>query len=371
MAQKLPLKAVRLTQPNKKDQEIYTTSVKIKYLLDTTYFKVNWWEREKMGTNKQGYQRKPTENRKRKISRYIEKCQYPVFPTNLLVNSQKKLEFSPESKTNWGTLVLDKYPLWIVDGQTRIEGFRYAVEELKLEKVLEYEMPVTILSDFSLIDELEQFFILNSTQKKVSTDLAQRLKLQLYLENPEEYKSLGIGEDWELKALKVVDLLNTKGESPWCEKIRLPNTQKSPINIISQNSFVKSLKPLYRDGIVGSLELKADDTYKALRDYWLALKDIFIDAFESPKDYVIQKTPGIFSLHDLANRVFQNLSFQGEELTKDNMLKILNKVFNEDSYDTSYYWQKDNLTGAAMAGSMKGFARLAEEFKDNLPKIKK
>lgn len=367
MAQKLSLKAIKLDQPNKKNQEIFLVSVKIKYLLDKTYFKVNWWEREKMGTKKQGYQRKPTENRKKKIAKYLEKCMSPIFPTNLLINSREKLNFSSEGKSNFGTLVLDNYPLWIVDGQTRIEGFRYAFEELKLKKILEYELPIIVLSNFPLIDELEQFFILNSTQKRVSTDLAQRLKLELATENPKEYESLGIGENWELTALKTVDLLNTKSESIWCGRIRLPNTQKSPIDIISQNSFVKSLKPLYKEG--GILDLaekkKPDDVYNLLNNYWLALKRIFPDAFEIPRDYVIQKTPGIFSLHDLATKVFGNLFSKRKEFTENNIYDALIKVFSDDRYN-DHYWQKDNFGGAAQAGSMKGFGRLAEEFKNKI-----
>jgi len=368
MAQKLQLKAVKLIQPNKNNQDIFVTSIKVKYLLDKTYFKVNWWKREKMGTNKQGYQRKPTENRMKKIARYLEKCKNPIFPTNILINCTKRLNFISDGKSNFGTLELAYYPLWIVDGQTRTEGFRYAIDELKLLKILEYEIPVTVLSNFPLIDELEQFFILNSTQKKVSTDLAQRLKLQLATENPEEYKSLDIGEDWELIALKAVDLLNTNHKSIWYERIRLPNTIKSPINVISQNSFVKSLKPLYKEE--GILELakkrKPDDVYIALNNYWSVLKRIFSDAFEIQKDYVIQKTPGVFSLHDLATKVFGNLYSNRKEFTEDNIYKVLKKAFSDEKRYNSYFWQKDNYNGAALAGSMKGFARLASEFKKNL-----
>ncbi|MBU0612973.1 DGQHR domain-containing protein [Patescibacteria group bacterium] len=369
MAQKLQLKANRVNQPNKEGQDIYVTTLKIKYLLDKTYFKVNWWERKKMGSKEQGYQRKPTESRRRKIAQYIEKSKNPIFPTNLLINSNTKLNFISQGNSDFGTLELARYPLWIVDGQTRIEGFRYAVDELKLDKILEYDMPVTILSNNPKIDELQQFFILNSTQKRVSTDLAQRLKLELAKDDPNEYKNLGIGDEWELKALKVVDLLNTKGESPWNDKVRLPNTQKSPVNIISQNSLVKSFRPLYRD--TGMLKLagieKPDDSYEVIRDYWLALKELFPDAFEVAKDYVIQKTPGVFSLHALANTVLARLFSEKKDFTKDNIKKVLSIVFEDNKYD-DYFWQGDNdsVEAATRAGSMKGFSRLTEEFENNL-----
>ena len=365
MAKILKLNALKLNQPTKKDQSIFITSIKVKYLIDETYFKVNWWQREKMGSSDQGYQRIPLEGRKKKIVKYLENYSNPIFPTNILINSRSPLHFL--SKNNdIGELVIDSYPCWIVDGQTRIEGFKLAIEELKLEEVLEYDMPITILSNFELYDELEQFFILNSTQKKVSTDLAQRLKLEIAKSDPKKYETLGIGEMWELRALKVVDLLNKKNDSyVWQGRIRLPNTQKSPINIINQNSFITSLKPLFKDGIMENF--KPELAHEALKNYWDALKRFFPDAFLKPKEYVIQKTPGVFSLHSLANKIFQSLLHKKKDFTENNIKELLNKAFDGEQ-STSDFWRRDG-SGAALYGSMKGFMRLADSFKRNLPEI--
>lgn len=367
MAQKLILKAIKLNQPMGEEQSIFSSAVKVKYLIDDTYFKVNWWTREKMGTKEQGYQRIPAENRKKKIAKYIEQSDYPIFPANILITSRVPLEFK-ELGENFVELTINSYPCWIVDGQTRVEGFKYAVNELKMSEILEHEMPVIFLSNFDLYYELEQFFILNSTQKRVSTDLAQRLKLEIAKKDKEKYEALGMGEMWELKALKIVDLLNYRSDSfIWQGRIRLPNTQKSPINVISQNSFVQSLKPLLKGGIFELLDIKADLAYEILRNYWNANKRIFSDAFANRKEYVIQKTPGVFSLHNLANKVFGILYSQGEEFSEGNIYRVLLQAFNDQKY-TSDFWRSDG-TGAALAGSMKGFARLADEFKENLVEV--
>lgn len=266
-----------------------------------------------MGTKDQGYQRVPSESRKKKVARYLERYTNPIFPTNILINARSPLDFKERGEKGIGELTINSYPCWIVDGQTRIEGFKYAIQELKLSSIQEQEIPVTFLSNFELYDELEQFFILNSTQKRVSTDLAQRLKLEIAKSDPAKYETLGIGEMWELRALKIVDLLNTQSDSHiWHGRIRLPNTQRSPINIVSQNSFVRSLKPLMKGGIFENF--KPDLAYKIIKDYWSALGQVFPDAFSRPREYVIQKTPGVFSLHDLANKVFSILSFQKKRI---------------------------------------------------------
>lgn len=52
---------------------------------------------------------------------------------------------------------------------------------------------------------------------------------------------------------------------------------------------------------------------------------------------------------------------------EEDIHRILSRAFKDDEY-SSDFWRSDG-TGAAMAGSMKGFAMLAESFKANLPEI--
>ncbi|HEY4474947.1 MAG TPA: DGQHR domain-containing protein [Candidatus Paceibacterota bacterium] len=360
MAEQLKLDAIKVAQKTGPERNIYVASVKVEHLLDGSYFKVNWWDKDKMGSETQGYQRKPAEGRKNKIARFIEKHECPIFPASILVCSHEEIEFDAKS----GKMILgtkNKYPMYVVDGQTRIEGFRYAYGELKMEEVLKYEMPVVFLSGFPFIDELEQFYVLNSTQKRVSTDLAQRLKLQLAKKKPDHFKLVYPGQEWELRALTVVDLLHSRTENYWTGRIKLPNTQKSPISIVSQNSFVQSLKPLYKGGILESV--KPDEAYKLLAAYWKALGMILPDAFQTPKHYVIQKTPGVFSLHSLANVVLSRAIHNKIEPTGYNLSRLLKKCFDEN-HDANF-WRKDNRDGASRYGSMKGFAILTSIFKAN------
>jgi DGQHR domain-containing protein len=363
----IKVNAIKISQRSRKQKPIYLASVAVKDLVNEAYFKVDWWEKRKVGSRSQGYQRIPAEPRIKKIGKYLESISDSILPSSILINARdNELEFKKTS-ANAGELTIEPYPCYIVDGQTRVQGFKYAISEQHLD-LSDFEVPVIFLSNFDLAEELEQFYILNTTQKRVSTDLAQRLKMELSKNDPEKFDALSIGEKWELTALVVIDLLNQESKSTvWQGRIRLPNTKKSPLNIVNQNSFVQSLKPLYKGGILE--DVKPDDAYDMLRDYWEAVSRLYPDAFSKPKDHVIQKTPGLFSLHDLANRVFKNIILKEKKVNVSNIMEILGKVL-EGELGKDYFWHKDNyIKGAARAGSMKGFGRLAEELRSNLEKI--
>lgn len=89
-----------------------------------------------------------------------------------------------------------------------------------------------------------------------------------------------------------------------------------------------------------------------------------LKAFDEPNEYVIMKTPGVFSLHVVARYVFDVLRRRDiAEPTVDDFRDILKDL---DEYATSNYWKGGNIEGAAMAGSMSGFKLLADTFTDAL-----
>jgi len=361
MAKKLILTATKLNQPGGEKKNIFSTKLKVEELIDKTQFKIDFWDPQKKSLKYQGYQRNPTESRARKIAGYIQEEPNPIFPTTILISSRTPLDFKEDKKTKLGTLIINNYPLWIVDGQHRIAGLRYAVEKLGLSEWKKYELPVIILSNFERIEEVTQFYVLNSTQKKVATDLAERLILNLVKEKPGEYdKLVAKGSDWKVRALVVTDLLNERPGSPWEKTIRLPNSPKLATNIINQTSFVKSLQPIFKEGLLSAI-FDADKGYEILKNYWCAVVKIFPDAFTVRRDYVIQKTPGVFSLHALAHKIM--IRGGKEKTSESDFYSILKKVFAK--YDSDF-WRADG-NGAALYGSMKGFRILANEFIEYLP----
>ncbi len=364
MAARIKTLAFRVVQPTKKGQAIYVTSLRVEDLINETQFQLDFWDPKKKESKEQGYQRHPSDSRTVKIARYIQEDPQAIFPSMVLINSREPLIFTQEGigSKQLGKLVLNNFPMWIVDGQHRIAGFRYAVEKLGLEEWKKIEIPVIILSNFDHIEEVSQFYLLNTTQKRVATDLAQRLISDIVKGKPKEYEDMvSKGRDWELRALKVADLLNEKADSLWRGCIRLPNSEKKASYIVNQNSFVKSLQPIFKDGLLSSIR-DADKGYEIIRNYWAAVKKVFPDAFTLPREYVIQKTPGIFSLHALAHRILIR-GGEGKTSEKD-LLSTLEEVFADKKY-SSDFWRADG-DGAALYGSMKGFRILADEFTRNL-----
>ena len=143
MAKKLILPVLKINQPHEPQKGIYIGKIKVKDLINETQFKIDYWDPKKKTTLAQGYQREPSKIRYIKIAKYIENTNEPIFPTTILINSRDSLKFESDDKKNgWGKLIINKYPLWIVDGQHRIGGLKYAITELGLKNWEEMELPV-------------------------------------------------------------------------------------------------------------------------------------------------------------------------------------------------------------------------------------
>jgi len=207
---------------------------------------------------------------------------------------------------------------------------------------------------------------LNKTQTGIKSDLNERLLYALVKDDLGRLETMRIKtEEWKIRMVPVIDQLNDKEDSVWKGRITLPNEKKTAAQIVNQTSMVSSLKPLFKSGHFSEVR-DVDEIYKTLNNYWKVIKRIFPDAFLKPTDYVIMKTPGIFSLHLLLEKI---LARKGETCRSEQDFKeILDKVFAAKGINTDDFWRKDNLTGAASYGSMKGFKYLADgKFAINLP----
>ena len=162
----------------------------------------------------------------------------------------------------------------------------------------------------------------------------------------------------------MADWLNRQG-TIWHERIQPPNKSKRemPHTIVKETSFVTSLKPILQQPLFSRMD---DEQVAMLVDrYWTALKEVFTDAFQEPADYVIQKTPGIFSLHLLLPEVVELVRSEGRELSAENMTKVMDPWRDLGSE----FWESGNDEGASRFGSMAGFSRLAAELRRELPKL--
>ena len=158
-----------------RERSIYLTALPVKFL--ALRADIDRWTK----TNREGYQRPPLESRLRptgraSIIRYLLK-EAGILPTSVLLNIRCKLKFREEGKItdeiSFGKLIIpDNEKLWIVDGQHRLEALKRATS-LRPE-FAEYPVPVTIMDLDNRFEEMLLFYIVNSRQKRIPTDIAYR-----------------------------------------------------------------------------------------------------------------------------------------------------------------------------------------------------
>src|SRR6185369_1158337 len=146
-----------------------------------------------------------------------------LMPTAVLLSSREELHFeqvdldstaaSATSDFGWVELTA---PLYKVDGQHRTEGFALAVEDRP--ELGAFPLPTVIMEVSSKMQEIRQFFTVNTTAKRVRTDLADRLLEAMGEFTPDSTKG------WMVDALQVVDYLNNERGGPWEGLIKMPNS---------------------------------------------------------------------------------------------------------------------------------------------------
>lgn len=306
-----------------------------------------------------GYQRAPEASRALKVAKYLKTDPKPLIPTAILLSYRGTLERVEENDGTVTVEIPDSDNLWIIDGQHRLFGFQKAIEEMGIDRLKDYRLPVVIIENPSIAEEANQFRVINETMKKVRTDLARHiLVMKIAKEGAAARKAIReMGRIWEPTSVEICKVLNNDTNSPWFGKIQLPNEKKTPEHIVRELSFSTSLKPLLNDVTYKTYPAKRIAT--SLINYWNAWKELVPEAFEKPDEYVLMKTPGVFSCHIVALHVMEILRSRGvSEPTVEDFKELL---LDLDDYVTADKWAKDNADGPAMAGSMKGFTLTADD----------
>jgi DGQHR domain-containing protein len=374
-AEPLTVPAIRFAQ---NDRVFYAAVMPAGELLVRS--KVDVWSAD-VPDEEAGYQRAPMRTRLRDVAAYVERDD-AILPVGGLMNARaaspgtygEVLQFTSADEgreasdagitTGWLTIATEVLPLYIVDMQHRLLGIARAINEDGRDDLTRFPMLVTIADGLSKVEEVEQFELINTMQKRVRTDLARRLMaIQTQdLERQLEYDRKG--RLWEARGPVVADWLNRQG-AVWKERILPPNKSKKdmPDAVMRETSFVTSLKPILQTPY---FQRRTEERVAIDLDaYWQAIADIFPEAFESPFDYVIQKTPGVYSLHAVFPEVVEVVRSQEKELNKEQFRRATTQW--EDL--GSDYWASWNTDGASQFGSAKGFARLAATLRSLLPKV--
>jgi DGQHR domain-containing protein len=360
------LEVIRITQSG---TTLYLTSMRAGDLV-AGMTRVDAWS----PTNKSGYQRMPTEARFNKIARYVmgKDGGRAILPQAVVLNFRSgdaKLRFTASANHNAGTLHIGgDQILWEVDGQHRLGGLRRALEEN--QALADYMIPVVIVEGLSRLDEALLFFVINTTQKKVATDLAQRLLEQQMGDKDLRFQIITSGKDWIPKGVKVVDAMLSTTDHPWHGKIGIPGPKIGGA-LTKQVSFVTSLKPILTTPPYTSVP--PEDMAQILIRYWQALDEIYPEAFATPDEHVIQKTTGIFPLHSIAPEIFDMVRTRHGKITKEGLIEVLKDLDRNLSRDFdagSTFWHNEDGEAAKYLGQ-KGFRMLTDILREALPAAKK
>lgn len=350
-------------------QLMYVGAVKARELaegLKRQNIKVDVWTPD----NPEGYQRQHSKSRSMEFAGFI--AAKNVSPASILLSIRG--EDAKKILYNDGRLKIpDDVTIYLCDGQHRSWGFVYCMDELK-SLPDDFEIPVTVILVDNAFDEAKQFVIINKTQKGVRTDLAEKFLVQAVqregLSTIMEEVSKGalpkkIFKDieWKPKAVETAEKLNSDSASVWYGRIGQPNVS-SPSASIKQKSFTDSLAPIltheeFRDQDVNTL-------LKILNNYWNAIRRLMPDAFENPKDYVVQKTTGAFVFHKLFPTVVKYCTDENGKyiLTEGRLYDTLSKL-KDSEYMKSSVWKSSRrgIPGgkiALMGTSQKTFTTLSD-----------
>ena len=166
-----------------------------------------------------------------------------LYPSAILLGARSHLRYDSVSKTL--ELPQDQ-SLRVIDGQHRLAGLRYAIEEKGNDGLPYMEVPVVIIEVKSRVEEMEQFRIINGTAKSVRTDLVNSILTAISQEEGED--AIPDKDIWKVIVTRVVDELNRRDDSPWKEVLLMPDEvgmAHAPHKVIRATSAMTSIRPVY------------------------------------------------------------------------------------------------------------------------------
>lgn len=337
--------------------------------------KVDVWD-PSVPEDQRGYQRKVSTTRAKSVAEYVAKPQ-AIMPQGGLLNARGDgsgpvVRFTPHpgqsGPVQCGTVTIDEriLPLWVVDMQHRIAGFRHAIRVNGAEQLRSFPLLVTIADGLTRMDEVSQFELINTTQKKVQTDLAHNLLAA-------QYKDGGLQalrdarEAWKARAAIIVQWLN-ENSAVFKGRVILPNTSVGERRgaVARQTSLNQSLKPVLTSPFVQAIRDEVE-IGRLIDAYWQAIAEVWPEAVRNPQSSLILKSAGTAALHRVLPQVIEICRERRYGLDKDGFLKAIQGWLHSLGPD---WWDSTNRNGASGFGSSaQGHALLAEELSRLLPKL--
>jgi DGQHR domain-containing protein len=233
------------------------------------------------------------------------------LPTAVLLNVRDSAEGIVEeiNEAGWTMFQPNGHELFVVDGQHRIEALSKLVEENE-EKWSSYQVPFVCMLGADEIEEMTQFYVVNSTAKSVRTDLALDLLKQRAENDPNLMASLvEKGEDWKVEGQTIAEELSKT--RLWKDRIRFPGDPQGETTIGSAG-IVGSLKQILSTPYFG--QISTQNRLGILTAYWEGVALVLPDVFRNPTEYGLQKSTGVQIMHSLLISVLELLRSTGQSV---------------------------------------------------------
>lgn len=322
---------------------------------------------------KAGYQRELSSARVGRLVRDLREDRVDL-PSAILLNLR---DFLPERHLaeRPGGLYFrhDPETLYVVDGQHRVEALARLVDEDK-DRWGGLEVPFVCLLGASENQERRHFHVVNSTSKRVPTDLTLDLLRQRADAEPGLVRALTeTGETWKVDAQRLVEQL--AATRLWRCRIRFPGDPKGETTVGSA-SMVTSLRPVLTSPYFGAVS--AVDQVRILDAYWHGIEKVVPECFACPQEYTLQMTIGVSVLHCLLVSVLECVRSADRSVVEPEVYAdILNSVLPDLESDTIRgesargpdFWLGAREGAAASYSSSAGRRVLIAQLRAKLPPI--
>ena len=356
-----PLPAIRLKQY---DTEIYLTKFPAEFLVELFRQRYLNVEKYQMG-EEDSYQRFEDKKRIKDLADFIvgykgDDLVKPILPSAIVINVRDPRDVKYEN----GELTIKRgAKLNIVDGQHRAKALSEAQSR---GENLNYEIPVSVITNLERFQEAAQFLIINVKQKQVRTDLTLTVLHELEQQRTGDFveklkKALKV-DAWQLAATTLAISMNDDRDSPWHDMIIRPNEERRQLKEagrkwtpIRQASFVDSLRRFAEKDY-------PDITSKVafLKKYWRNIKNHYGEAFDidTGKNYVLLNGAGVGPIHILASLVYS--------LDKERMGTVEDSVNEMKRRFGPKFWERQRAEAGRWGTSQAEFAKNARQIAETI-----
>jgi len=371
-------------QPLRSGVRTITGSMELRHLIPDGYIVPHRDTR-----TKDGYQRLPQDSRIRDLARALDKRRVDlptaillnlrdVNPSDVLVEDEVgglQLRIGPDDAEEQDTMPPVPRRFFVVDGQHRILALHRLYVDDPQDEWGHFKIQFVCMLGASKDEEVEQFYVVNSTAKSVRTDLALDLLKQRAEKDSRVMEALyEKGEAWKVRAEGLVEKLSNVS-SVWHGRVRYPNSEKGETTI-SNAGMVSSLKPALSAPYFGSLN--TDQQVKILDAFWQGVRLACRPAFDAPGEFALQKGVGVTAMHQLFLIVIEHVRARGRSVfDPDAYFEILEPVIRDlqgDSVEAGIvqgaeFWRSGPAGAAGQYSSSAGRRTLMYRLQGVMPDL--